>query len=317
LLLRRHNLNLLPILRELLRTRSVSRTARNIGLSQSAVSAALARLREIYQDEILAPVGRRLQLTERGEELIEQAEEACLEIEALLRPNAFDPATEERRFVVATADYVAYLMAPHLARIFAERAPNAAFQFIDMGPDLATRFVRGAVDVLIMPEDTAGPSRTHAVGAPLFTDETVVIASRALKPFEGPLTLAAYESARHATFQLSARPSPTHEDHLRKKSGVRHRDVVFVEQFLTLPAVVEASNCLALVQRRLAERFARNHDIELHAPPFPAEPMVIAAYWRRARERDPAHAWFRGVLLEASAALPQRAGRRARVRPTA
>ena len=87
LLLRRHNLNLLPILRELLRTRSVSRTAEIVGLSQSAVSAALARLRETYNDDLLVMVGRRLELTEKGAQLIEPTERACLEVEGLLRPS--------------------------------------------------------------------------------------------------------------------------------------------------------------------------------------------------------------------------------------
>ena len=155
MLLRRHNLNLLPILRELLRTRSVSRTAEIVGLSQSAVSAALARLRETYNDDLLVMVGRRLELTEKGAQLIEPTERACLEVEGLLRPSQFDPSTESRRFVVATADYVTFLLGPALTQMFAERAPNASVYFVDVPSDLQAQILRGAIDVVAVPADTA------------------------------------------------------------------------------------------------------------------------------------------------------------------
>ena len=79
--------------------------------------------------------------------------------------------------------------------------------------------------------------------------------------------------------------------------GVRHRDIILVEQFLTLPAIVEATGCLALVQRRLAERFIRNYDIEIHSPPFETAPVAIRAYWSRSADRDQAHGWFRDLLV--------------------
>lgn len=302
MLLRRHNLNLLPILRELLRTCSVARTAENVGLSQSTVSAALARLRKIYGDELLAMEGRSLKLTERGQQLIEPAERACLEIETLLRPTRFDPFTETRRFVVETADYVTYLLAPLLAEAFAEQAPHASVHFVDIGADLIARMGRDAFDLAGIPEEIAGGLKTQATSARLFTDEIVVIASRRHKGFQGKLTRKAYEASPHAMF-MPARNATSHEARQLSRGGIRHRDAVLVEHFLTLPAVVEGSACLALVQRRLAERFQRSHDIDIHAPPFPVAPLAISAYWAKSKDRDPAHAWFRAQVLRAGERL--------------
>ncbi|HEY2048870.1 MAG TPA: LysR family transcriptional regulator [Caulobacteraceae bacterium] len=297
--LRQHNLNLLPILRELLVTRSVSRTAERVGLSQSAVSAALARLREVFDDELLVMVGRRMELTERGELLIEQTERAHREIEALLSPRQFDPGAQTRRFVIATADYVTLLLAPRLAQLMSEQAPHASVHFIDVPGDLRSEIGRGAIDIVVVPESPgAMPQGFDAL--PLFKDEIVVIASLAHAPFSGELTREVFEASRHATFQMSPKIEANHSAAEIRELGLRQRNLVVVQQFAALPAIVEATSCLALMQRRLAERFAKTHAISIHPPPFPLAPLEISAFSERRLAGDPAHTWFRGLLKEAA-----------------
>ena len=298
-LLRRHNLNLLPILRELLRTRSVARTAETVGLSQSAVSTALARLRETYCDELLVMVGRKLELTERGRELVQPTERACQEIESLLRPSNFDPLNETRRFVVCAADYITYLLAPGLTAALSHQAPKASIHFVDYGPDLTSQLALGSIDLLAIPESSAGTLKSQGSGAALFSDEIVVISSKQ-KPFRGKLTREAYETARHAMFRMSSKKSSSHEARILRKVGIKQEDVVLVEQFLTLPAIVEASDCLALVQRRLAERFQQIHDIAIHAAPFETEPLNVMAFWSGSTDRDPTMRWFREQVVAVS-----------------
>ncbi len=302
MLLRRHNLNLLPILRELLRTRSVARTAETVGLSQSAVSTALARLRETYCDDLLVMVGRKLELTERGRQLVQPTERACQEIESLLQPTTFDPLTETRRFVVCAADYITYLLAPKLARSLTKLAPKASIQFVDYGPDLPSQLSLGAIDLLAIPESSAGQLKSQAKCAPLFSDEIVVISSKQ-KAFRGKLTREVYEESRHAMFRLSEKNSGSHEARILRKMGIKHQDVILVEQFLTLPAIVESSDCLALVQRRLAERFQQIHDISIHVAPFDTDPLNVMAFWASSADRDPAMRWFRDLVISAGATL--------------
>lgn len=300
MLLRRYNLNLLPILRELLRTKSVRQTAESVGLGQPAVSAALARLREMFQDDLLVMVGRKLELTERAEQLIDQTERAYVEAEVLLKPRTFDPKAETRRFIIATADYVTVLLAPRLAGLLAEQAPNASVQFIDLAINVEAKLMRGAIDVAIMPDHTVEALSADAASMPLFEDKSVIIASRRNPPFKGKLTRKVYEQARHAMFQVSARSDVTYQSLVLRTNKITQHNVVLVQQFLALPAIVEQSDCLSLVQRRLAELFQRNYEIDLYPTPFEAPPLSIRAYWSRTVERDPAHVWFRKLLASAN-----------------
>ncbi|MFI4934991.1 MAG: LysR family transcriptional regulator [Caulobacterales bacterium] len=300
MLLRRHNLNLLPILRELLRTRSVSRTAERVGLSQSAVSAALARLREIFDDDLLVVVGRHMELTPKGAALIEQTERAHAELETLFQPPAFDPAKETRRFVVASADYTTLLMAPRVATLMDEEAPLASVRFTDIQPGLVSEMLHGRVDAAIVPEGSEidMPERNFARMA-LFQDETIVIASRRRRPFQGELTLEAYKGAQHAICQISPRADPRLATIGLRESGIEQHNLVLVQQFSALPAIVESTACLALLQRRLAERYQRHYAIDLFRPPFELPPLRICAFWALSAERDLAHRWFRELLLRA------------------
>ncbi|WP_374348665.1 LysR family transcriptional regulator [Phenylobacterium sp.] len=302
MLLRRHNLNLLPIMRELLRTRSVARSAEVLGLSQSAVSAALARLRVTYDDQLLVMIGRRLELTEKGHQLIEQTERACVELETLLRPPEFDPSSETRQFVVAAADYITFLLAPQLSKRLTAQAPQASVHFVDYSSDLLGLLTRGRVDLVAMPESTSG-HLGQGGAALLFSDDIVAIASKANKGFTGPLTRTVYEDAPHAMFQVATKGAQSHESLLVRSAGVRQRNVILTDQFLTLPAIVEASDSIALVQRQLAERFQRSNAIEIHEAPFDTAPVRIFAYWGASTERDPAHRWFRELLIEVAQAL--------------
>jgi DNA-binding transcriptional LysR family regulator len=303
MLLRRHNLNLLPVLRELLRTQSVSRTARNVGLTQPAVSAALARLREDFGDPLLVMVGRQLVRTEKGEQLIEPVERACIEMEALLQPAQFVPDRETRRFVVATADYVSYLLAPALTMILGQEAPNASVHFIDYGNNLEERLGRGDIDIVALPDDTAGRLRAKFCSGPLFVDETVIIAAIGNPHLAGGLTQDIFEASPHAMFELSPKGNTSHEARLLARGGIHHKDRILVSQFLALPEIVERTDCLALVQRRLALRYLRSHAIAIHDPPFDVGPLRIDAFWSRSSGRDPAHSWFRQALARAAAAL--------------
>ncbi len=299
MLLRRHNLNLLPILRELLRTKSVSRTAERVGLSQSAVSASLGKLRAIFDDELLVLVGRRMELTPRGAALVEQTERAFGEMEALLQPPTFDPAKETRRFVIACADYISLLMAPRATALMFEEAPRASLAFIDVPPAVVPELLQGRIDAAIIPEG-AGIAATEKIERTLlFEDETVVIASRRLRPFKGELTLKAYKAAQHVMFQISPRVDPKIAVVGLSEVGIEQHNLVLVQQFSALPAIVESTACLALVQRRLAERYRRQYAIELFRPPFPLSPLRICLFYTRATAKDPAQRWMRDLLARA------------------
>jgi LysR family transcriptional regulator, nod-box dependent transcriptional activator len=296
MLLRQHNLNFIPILRELLRTQSVGRTADIVGLSPSGVSAALARLRETFEDELLVTVGRTLQLTERGAALIEQTERVCMDLELLLQPANFDPSTSTHTFTVASADYTAFLLAPKVTALLGREAPQACVRFIDIPINYSGELSRGAVDVIVASRATTIQLASWTASATLFEDEMVVIASTRHRSFKGPLTRAIYENCSHVTYQTPAPTRSEHESIVLSQLGIEQRNRVTVQQFLALPAIVQSTECLALLQRRLADAFVKSYDIEILDSPFDIPRLVLTAHWRTATDKDPASRWFRDLL---------------------
>ena len=296
MLLRQHNLNFIPILRELLRTQSVGRTAEIIGLSPSGISAALARLRETFEDELLVTVGRSLRLTERGAALIEQTERVCVDLELLLRPSRFDPATSTQTFIVASADYTTFLLAPKVTALLGREAPEACVRFIDLPVDYSNELSRGAVDVIIASRGPTQQLVPWTASTTLFEDEMVVIASTLHRSFEGKLTRQIFESCAHVTYQMPASTRVEYESVILSQLGIDQRNRVTVQQFLALPAIVQSSECIALLQRRLADALVKAYDIEILESPFEIPRLVLTAHWRRATDKDPASRWFRDLL---------------------
>lgn len=128
--LRATNLNLLPILRAVLRHRNLTRAAEALNITQSAVSNSLRQLRAHFGDELLLREGRRLRLTEKAKQLIEPLDAALGAVGQVMAAPSFDPATSTRRFRVATADYVTAITAPEMAALMSREAPGVAVQMI-------------------------------------------------------------------------------------------------------------------------------------------------------------------------------------------
>jgi DNA-binding transcriptional LysR family regulator len=291
--LRSVDLNLLPVFRELLRTRNVTRAAEKLNMSQSAVSEALRRLRHQFDDELLVRVGREMVPTHFAESLRQSAEEALERLEQLLSPQQFDPRGVHREFVLATADVVVVALAGPLADRLAREAPNVTVQFVDLqfvdDRDLQT----GRVDLLIRPrepQEDMGPARSILV----LEEEWVYIARKDHPAISEKTTAADLEALSSIAF----RPDP--ESALRTVAHVSLVDQIRTPQFLTIPFIVECSDAIAVVQRHLAERLQKLLAIQILDVPAPMESKRVMACWHDIHENDPAHRWFRGLLADIS-----------------
>jgi LysR family transcriptional regulator, nod-box dependent transcriptional activator len=297
--LRRVNLNLMPVLRELLRTRNVTRASERLGLTQSATSAALGRLRALLQDDLLVMAGRRMQLTETAQRLMAPLEEALAALEHVVAAPSFDPARLERRFVIATADYVSFLLAPGVVQRIAREAPLSSLQFVDIPANYLARMRMGEIDLLLAPD--LGISRLPGMRhAPLIRDRMVCIAARSHPGIGKQLDRRTYLRLPHATFRTGDGNETSFEQHLLHRQQLRQHNVVFVPNFMLLPQIVAETECIALVHRKLAERFAVMAAIRLLEPPLRAPDIEIAMFWTASQDRDPVHRWLRDVLKMAA-----------------
>ena len=141
------DLNLLPALEALLRVRNVTKAAAEIGLSQPAMSRALARLREIFADPLLVRIGGGLSPTPAAEALQPKVAAALEDLRGLFRPPAIDPAELKRTFRLAAADAQTILIAPHLVARLEREAPGVDLAFSSIGRDILGRMEQGEVDI--------------------------------------------------------------------------------------------------------------------------------------------------------------------------
>ena len=168
--LRQFDLNLLVALDALLIERNVTRAGERLHLSQPAMSGILARLRHVFNDELLVRVGRHLEPTAFAAELARPVRACVQGIEDLLSTQrAFSPQTEARTFVIAASDYVVLLLLGPLVKRLTALAPNIGVRFVSLESSVADRLAMGEIDFCVVPTelDPAFPS------VPLFDDSWI------------------------------------------------------------------------------------------------------------------------------------------------
>lgn len=312
------DLNLVLVLRELLRERNVTRAAERLGVTQPAVSAALSRLRRHFGDELLVRVSRGYVLSPLAAQLQRQAEEICASAEQLFSAGAdFDPASTRREFTLLMADYTAAVLGGRISRLFEEQAPWASLhiRLVREALTLEMPHLLRWVDGIIAPENAQGVPR--AKSAELFRDEWVCVLSADSRlpdggipgglPGDRPLTLAWLRDASwvlpfHRNSDSPLGPPVTRQLGLL---GIRPKTSIAVESYLAVPHLIAGTGRVALLQRRLAAQFADQPGLRVLPCPGDPEPIAEALWWHEDLHPDPAHAWLRKELAALAAELPQ------------
>ena len=300
--LRAINLDLLPVLYELLRTRSVTSTARSFHLTQPAVSRALRQLRHTFQDELLISLGREARLTERAESLVAPLARTMADLDLVLQPaGQFDPAVEAAHLVISTADYVTQLLAPILNNICAREAPHVALEFAYAGTRSAADLTQ--VDFMIGPRGFGETFGKRTGRLPLWRDDIVCIASAANNGIPDRLTPSQFKSMRYAAFRAGPRVLPEVQTLLQPTSSLEVAPICIVPNFLVLGAIVEESDCVALVPRKVARTLNRDGRLRLIEIAFPRKQLFIDAFWSPVIDSRRGRVWFRQILARAAAEL--------------
>lgn len=302
------DLNLLVILRELLRERNVTRAAERVALTQPAASAALGRLRRHFDDELLIRAKGGYVLSPVAAQLAEHVELACAEAERVFAAeDEFDPATTTREFTVVMADYTVAMLAQPLSRLLEAVAPQAklhlriARQALTLeAPDEIRR-----VDGIVAPP-MSSLMLPYVRTLELFRDRWVCIVSEYSREFDGPeLTL---EDLARLNWVAAYLPDPGHPvtaplPQQLALLGIHPRVAVRVDSYLSVPYLVAGTDRVALVQARLAERLADQLGLRMLECPRETTEIVERLWWCEDHDGDPAHAWLRRTLLHVAAGL--------------
>ncbi len=297
------DLNLLVILRELLRERNVTRAARQVGITQPAASAALGRLRRHFGDELLERTRGGFVLTPLGAQLATQIETVCAGVERLFSTDpAFRPEDSEREFVVLMPDYVLAALGEGLSWAMHEAAPGTRLHVKVVHEAMPTdlletlRVIDGIVSVP-MPRIQV----TGIRGLELFRDRWVCVVS-ADNPVGDRLGLADLERLPWVV--------PHHPDGeypptsplapLFARLAARPQVAVRVDSYQATPYFVAHTDRVAVMQRRLAMRFADRPDLRVLECPGDPPPIVETLWWHAKNDEDDAHTWFRSMVAWAA-----------------
>ena len=295
--LRNVDLNLLVILDALLRERNVSRAGDRIGLSQSAMSAALARLREVFHDPLLVRVGRDLALTRNAEDLIVPLKESLGKIEQiLLRRPGFDPATDARTFAISASDYAGLVLLTPLVRMIANEAPNVTIHLLPRARDAARVLQTSQADIVIEPIELFGPNDYPT--ASLLSDRWLcAVDANHPDVKDDTLTEKQFLELPHLVYGIGDDRQLNLADQHLANAGVQRRIEVTVESFLLNPFLIEGTRLVSLVLERAAKRLIGTVDIKLLESPISVPDIHEAMYWHPRHATDPGHKWLREKLL--------------------
>ena len=290
------DIELLRCFTHLHRERHLTRAARGAGLSQPAMSRALGRLRELFDDELFVRTPRGMLPTPRADALAPQIDAVLVQAEALVQPVAFDPARLARRFVIATSDMFEGQLVPKLVDALAAAAPNVDLMTRPIDSTSAVALATGRLDLFIgvraaVPQD--------AIAAQLFDDD-FVCAVRGDHPGVGRrLSLAKYCELPH--LQIAPRGEPGGVvDSALDALGCARRVVVRTYSFLSAPAIVAGSDLILTAPKRVLLPIAERFGLRLLAPPLDLPGFSIWQAWHPRVHADPAHAWLRAQVGKAA-----------------
>lgn len=289
------DLNLLVALRALLEEANVTRAGERIGLGQSTMSAALGRLRTLFQDELLVRVGRDYELTPLARQILPQVQLTLpLVAQALGQEEPFDPATSRRAFGMQLSDFGAIELRPLFA-LAQTIAPGIRFDYLRL-PATPTD---AAHDLLAHDFVVAAPGiGIEAESLELFRDDYVVIADRAHPGIRNDeISLDAFLASPYIRCDFG-RAHVTPAERRMRELDLHPRTRVTASTLLSVPLIISGTELVGLVPKRLVQRSGQLTGTVALPTPFPTVELIQRLWWHPAHANDEAHAWLRMLAAQ-------------------
>lgn len=280
----------LQLLLAVLETGSVTGAALRLGVTQSAVSHGLDRLREVTGDLLFVKAGRGVVPTARAEAMAQPAREALASLRRLARPDVFEPADWRATVTIAANDFQRDLLLPALAERLRQQAPGLTLRVIPSNVPQPEMLREDVCQMVISPRP---PEGGDIVQKRLFEDQWRVFYDPAVR--QPPADLAQYQASSHATVVYEPRRGLEIDRWLPSRGVVRHM-AVMVPGFAALPAFLRGTPLLATAPSLLARHTLAG--LAHVPPPVACPPMPMYALWHVRYQQDPAHRWLRTQLEE-------------------
>jgi len=301
--LRRVDLNLLVPLDALLERRHVTNAANAVGIGQSAMSAALARLRRIFDDPLLVRNGRVHELTPLGQSLVEPVRAALISLEQLLatKPN-FDPKVDERTFTLVASDYVTLvLLRPLLERLYDE-APKVAVNVIPVSGATEAELEHSQVDLVIMPRELESTDMHRFPSRRLFDDRYVAAVWKHHREVGDSIDREQLQRLRYVRYYAPSGGGAFVDTQLANL-GITMEIALSTQSFTLVPWLLPGTSLFAFVHERLLRATSVRSELRVVDCDIPLRPIVETMYWHPVFHNDPAHYWLRECVATLAANL--------------
>lgn len=303
------DLNLLRVFDQVMAERNLTRAARNLSMTQPAVSNALNRLRDALGDRLVTRSGYGVEPTPRALALWPAVADALRQLESSITPGNFVASEASQSFTLAMADATAAVVMPSLVEILESDAPGISVRVVplttrdprrllDEGTvDLAVGFFPAVLADLTAQEQGSGMA---AFGYQrLYESVYVCVMRKGHRLAKGALTLDRFCAARHMLVSFSGRPYGFTDEALASL-GRQRRVVLTVNQFFTAGRVVETSDLLTVLPRHFIGVTGRAEALVYRDLPFNVPPVHVDALWHRRQTQRPDHGWLRLAVSTAA-----------------
>jgi DNA-binding transcriptional LysR family regulator len=290
------DLNLLVVFQQLFTERRVSVVASNLGLTQPAVSNALARLRRLLGDELFLRTARGMEPTPYASQLAEPIAYALATIrDSLERKLEFDPATSQRKFTIAMTDIGEIHFLPRLMSRLAELAPGVTVSTVrNTAANLADEMEAGRVDLAIglLPQLQSGYFQRR-----LFLQRYVCMFRAGHALDKADMSLEDFASAAHVAVVAGGTGHAIVDETIARR-GLARRVVLTVPHFVALGHILASTDMIATAPERYARECMRPFDLKYLPHPVPLPEFGVNLFWHAKFNKEPGNQWLRSVVLE-------------------
>jgi DNA-binding transcriptional LysR family regulator len=308
------DLNLLVALDALLEHRNVTYAGQRVGLSQPAMSRALARLRGVFKDDLLVRTSAGVTLTARGEQLMTKLPTALGMIKEMLEIRNFNPEDSKCRITVAMPEHQALVLLPQLLPRVRARAPNVDIVIHSLLAGSLKRLENGEIDFSVGQVDDTPPGFFRRT---LYTDRFVCLLRRDHPSLRYPWTADRFSALRHAVIAPGSEDGFGQVYDALTRLKLPDRDPLIVPNTMAVPMMVADTDLVLTLPHRVALRLSSMLPLVTMELPVEFPPYEVSLIWHERCHRTEAHSWMRGEIAAASLAVVRApAEPRVRTQPT-
>ncbi len=297
----KYDLNLLVIFDMIYQELHLTRAGTRLNMSQPAMSQALKKLRDTFEDPLFVRSGKDLVATELAQQIASQVKQVVSMAEKAFQDRGeFDPATAKRTFRLTMSDYTEMVMMPLLFKRIQNVAPNIKIESSHLSSkDYHSGLEKGDFDIVL---SCALYFKANAYRQNLFDDREVVVVRADSPILQEKLTLEKYVSLNHAQFHWMEGDNEIDEE--LKRMNLERRVLLEVQHEMVLPLVLRNNDLLVNMPLRMAKLFKELLPLEILELPLKPIEYSFSQHWHERNHHDPAHSWLRQEIFQVASSLP-------------